>query len=325
MSLFSDFSIVVIGVIAVLITAHYVVIASINIAKHFRLSDEFTGMTILAIGTSLPEIITHIVGSIKIIKHPDSMHNISSLVIGTNVGSDVFQQNFLIGLVAVFAVLTVKRRHLVKNMGGLIFASVILLVFSFNGIVSRTEGLILCSAYLVYLYLLHKYDIDDDTEQVSSTGNPGLTVNIIILSGGFLIMGFAADKVLDASVEIVETLNISSSFFGIIVLGIATALPELMTVLVACLKRKTAISAGVLIGSNITNPMFALGLGAMLSTYTVPGVVIMYDLPVKIFTAILIYIMLRKNETINRPGGILLIVLYLIYIYLRNVYFPVDY
>ncbi len=138
-------------------------------------------------------------------------------------------------------------------------------------------------------------------------------------------MGYAADIVLNASVVIVETLNISSSFFGIIVLGIATALPELMTVLIACLKRKSGISAGVLIGSNITNPMFALGSGAIISTYIVPGVVIMYDLPIKIFTAILIYIMLRKNETMSRAGGILLIALYLIYIYLRNIYFPIDY
>jgi cation:H+ antiporter len=325
MALFSEFSIVIIGVIAVLITAHYVVIASINIAKHFRLSDEFIGMTVLAIGTSLPEIITHIVGSIKIISNPDAMHDISALVVGTNVGSDIFQQNVLIGLVAVFAVLTVKRKHFFKDVGGLIAASVILLVFSYNGIVSRLEGLILCSAYVCYLYLLHMYGTDDDTEEVPVEGKSGLMINTVILSGGLLIMGFAADKVLDASVEIVETLNISSSFFGVIVLGIASALPELMTVLIACLKRKTGISAGVLIGSNITNPMFALGSGAILSTYTVPGVVIMYDLPVKIFTAILIYMILRKNEVINRTGGIFLIGLYLIYIYLRNIYFPVDY
>ncbi len=156
MNLFSEFLIVIAGVITVLLTARYVVAASIKIAKYFNLSDEFIGMTILAIGTSLPEIITHVVGSYKIVTHPEQINEISALVVGANVGSDVFQQNFLVGLVAAAAVLTVQSKHLLKDIGGLVGASIILLLFSYNGIISRLEGIVLFLGYILYLYLLNK-------------------------------------------------------------------------------------------------------------------------------------------------------------------------
>ncbi len=178
--------------------------------------------------------------------------------------------------------------------------------------------------FSIYIYLI-KYGTEEKFEVTSSFSKPKLITKILILIICFTLMTFAANKVLDSSVTIVEALNISSSFFGVIVLGIASALPELMTVLIACWKRKVAISAGVLIGSNITNPMFALGLGAIISTYTVPRVVIFYDLPIKIVTALLIFFMLWKEQIMKKTSGIALIILYLIYIYFRNRYYPVDF
>jgi cation:H+ antiporter len=325
MELLLDFLIVIVGIIAVFLTAHYAIKSSINIAQHFKLSDEFIGMTILAIGTSLPEVITHIIGSLKIISHPEKMNELSALVIGTNVGSDIFQQNFLVGLVAVITALSVQRKHLLKDVGGLLGASVILLFFSYNGIISRVEGAVLFIGYILYLYLLRRYGDDDSLEAISKIDDPKLISDITILTISFIIMALCANEVLDSSVAIVEDLNISSSFFGIIVLGIAAALPELTTAITAGRKKKTALSTGVLIGSNVTNPLFALGSGALISTYTVPYAVIFYDLPVKIVTAILIYLMLWKGRTMKKSSGMLLIVLYLVYIYVRRIYYPVDF
>ena len=93
---------IIIGVIVILITGDFTINYCNRIGKHFRLSDAFLGMTILAIGTSFPEIIMHIVGSIKILKDPSLYTNMSNLLVGSNIGSDIFQQNFLLSMVAFF-------------------------------------------------------------------------------------------------------------------------------------------------------------------------------------------------------------------------------
>jgi len=308
----------------VLITAHHAVKNSVKIAKHFKLSDEFTGMTILAIGTSIPEIMTHIVGSISILRDKALLHEVSGLVVGTNIGSDIFQQNFLIGVVALIGVVVVTKKHLMKDVGGLVGAAVLVWVFSYNGFLSRLEGGILFIGYIAYLFVLKKYGVvDKQTKKLLNHDYDHTVKRIVLLVLCFAIMAIAADRMLAYSEVLVDALPISASFFGIIVLGIATAFPELMTSVIAAWKKKAKISAGILIGSNITNPMFALGLGALISTYTVPSVVVFYDLPVKIITALLILGLLWKGK-LSKRSGILLIIIYLVYLFVRNMMFPVD-
>jgi cation:H+ antiporter len=98
-----------------------------------------------------------------------------------------------------------------------------------------------------------------------------------------------------------------------------------MTALVSILKGQRDISAGILIGSNITNPLFGAGLGALISGYTVPAVIMVYDLPVKIATGVLLFIFLWRNENLGRYEALILIVLYIGYALLRAVFFPVDF
>ena len=107
---------------------------------------------------------------------------------------------------------------------------------------------------------------------------------------GFIVMAFTAHQVLDAATSIIERYHLSASFFGILVLGVASALPELSTSLLAALEGKGRISAGILLGSNVTNPLFAAGIGAMISTYTVSEALNFWDLPFKILTGLIIFI-----------------------------------
>ena len=250
------------------------------------------------------------------------MNSVSALVVGTNIGSDIFQQNFILPLVAIIGVVVVEKKHLIKDMGGLILAAVLVLLFSLNGTISRLEGGILFFGYLAYLFLLKKHSMADGNASLNHKAkHVGKDIMIIIVS--FIVMAFAADQMLRNSVLIVKDLDISASFFGIVLLGIVTAFPELITALVAVFKKKAKISAGVLIGSNITNPMFALGLGALISGYSVPSVVVMFDLPIKIITGLLILWFLWDKKMRKCEAG-LLILLYFAYILFRMAYFPVD-
>ena len=322
MALALSFIIVIVSAVIVLLMANYALKSSVSIAKKFKMSDEFIGMTILSIGTSLPEIITHVVGSFEILVQPSLMNSISALVVGTNIGSDIFQQNFIIAVVALIGIIVVERKHLLKDVGGLIAASALLLLFSYNGFISKLEGGVLFFGYIAYLFVLKKYGMVKG-EKTEHKAHDKTWKHVVIVLSSFVIMAFAADKMLNHSVILVKQLPISASFFGVILLGIAAAFPELMTSLIAIFKRKARISAGVLIGSNITNPMFALGLGAMISSYTVPKVVIWYDLPIKIATALLILWFLWKGRIKKWEAGVM-IFLYIAYLFFRNMYFPVD-
>jgi len=110
-----------------------------------------------------------------------------------------------------------------------------------------------------------------------------------------------------------------------VVLGVCTAMPELMTALVSIYKGQREISAGILIGSNITNPLLSAGLGAMISGYTVPNVIVAYDLPAKIFTGALIYVFLWRRQDLSRSEAIVLIALYFAYIAGREILFTADF
>lgn len=324
MALFESFSIVLLSAVVIIFAANYAIKSSVKIAKKFKMSDALIGMTILAIGTSIPEIITHVVGSYKILKDPSLMNELSGLVIGTNIGSDIFQQNFIIGLIGLVGIIFVHKNRLLSDVGSLIGAAVLVLVFSYNGVISRVEGGILIAAYLIYLYVLKKFDLYDGEEVEIEKDGDNLVKSISIIVISFALMTIAADMMLQHSEVLVKAMNISASFFGIIILGIVTAFPELTTSLIAVFKKKAKISAGILIGSNITNPMFALGLGALISSYTVPGVVVMFDLPFKIITGFLLFFMLLKGK-LKKWHAVVLILLYLAFLFFRNMYFPVDF
>jgi cation:H+ antiporter len=317
--------VVVVGVVLILVCARLVVGSSIGLARRYGLSDSFIGMTVLSIGTSLPEIITHLAASFRILREPELMDKMSAISIGTNIGSDVFQQNFLLGVVALVGAVTVTKRELRMNVGGLVVAAVALFIFSIGGVITRLEGAILAGGYIVYLYGLERRGEELPADNPSDKTGRSLWKLVVETVAGFAVMSVAADRALDSAVVIVEHTFLSYSFFGVLILGIAAALPELTTSLLTAIKRRTAMSAGILIGSNITNPAFALGLGALISRYTVPAVVTWYDMPVKIITAAVIYFILRKHTTMRNRHALVLIVAYLGYLLIRQAYFPTDY
>jgi len=228
-------------------------------------------------------------------------------------------------VVGIIGTIVVIKKNLISEVGGLIAAAMLVLIFSIGGYISRTEGFILLLAYFAYLLYLKLRGIKEKFNSKNHLKKNQVIISIILVILAFIIVSFVADFVLNQSEKLVQLLPLSASFFGIIILGVATALPELMTSLVAIIKKKSDISAGILIGSNITNPLFGIGLGALISGYTVPNVVIYYDLPFKIVTAVLIFIFLMSGRKLKLWESILLIISFLAYLFVRSIYFPVDF
>lgn len=321
----ADFSILFGGVAAILLLAELVIRQTQRLAHHYGFSGTFAGLTLLSIGTSLLEITTHVIGSVRIVRDPRTIDTLSALLIGSNVGSDIFQQNVVLPLVGLLAAVVVERRNLVIEVGGLIAASALLWLACAGGFISRIEGALLVAAYAAYLGYLGRNGMRDDipiTNRRLARRPLGLCMALIVAS--FIGMALAANPVLDAATRLMARLPMSASLFGVLVLGVCAALPELATALIAVARGEKAVSAGILIGSNITNPLLGVGLGAMISTYTVPKVVLWYDLPIKIATGVLLYAFLARHERSRRRELLLLLAAYFAYVLLRPLLFARD-
>ncbi|MBT4805438.1 sodium:calcium antiporter [Candidatus Woesearchaeota archaeon] len=334
----SEILTLIVSVIAILILAEIAVRNSIRLAHHFNWSGTFIGLTILSIGTSIPEIMSAVVGSIDIVKEPSLMNTISGLIIGTNVGSDIFQQSFILAVVGLIGTIVVVKKNIISEVGALIAGAVLMWIMTIGGTINRFEGFIMFVAYIAYLFYLKKRQKKKKHEDLNikhivhakikkkrKLPDWKIVFQITTIIIAFVIMAFAANIVIKTSTKLVSQLSISASFFGVLLLGIASALPELTTALVAVFKNKKGISAGVLIGSNVTNPLMGLGLGAMISGYAIPKVTMFYDLPFKIGIACLIFWFLWRNEKLNKWEAIILIIIFITYLVLRNFLFPIDF
>lgn len=321
----ADLLIVLGGALAILLVAEVVIRLTLRLARHYGLSGSFVGLTILSIGASLLEIMTHVAGSLRILREPETMNTLSGLLLGSNVGTDIFQQNFVLPLVGLIGTVAIARRMLVTEVGALIAASVLLWLACLGGAVTRNEGGLLVLTYLAYLYYLGRVRHDSRSRERSLLPRFRAPLLAFFITASFIAMGLLADPVLAAAERLVALLPFSASLFGVLVLGICAALPELMTALVSILKGQRDIAAGILIGSNITNPLFGAGLGALISGYAVPAVIVVYDLPVKIATGALLFVFLWRRENLSHREALILLALYIGYVLLRAVFFPADF
>jgi cation:H+ antiporter len=254
-----DIGIIAAGILIVTLLSEVAIRESLALAQRFNWSGAFVGLSILSIGTSLPEIMTQVAGSVAILREPALLDTMSGLMLGSNIGSDIFQQNFVLPLVALIGGVVVARRRREEELIGLIAASSLLWLLALDGLLTRGEGAVLALAYLAYLAYLARAERPSHARPRPHAPQRHLLLALAVLVASFAVMSAATIELVAACERLVSRLPLSASFFGIVVLGIATALPELTTALISILKGERGISSGILIGSNITNPCLASG------------------------------------------------------------------
>ncbi len=325
--------------LAVLILgANHAVKKLIGIANYFKLSSTFMGMTVLSVATSLPEITSHFTASVNILRGTLDFQTGSAIVLGANIGSDVVQQTLIMGVVVLLSgTLYFRRYFLWKSMIPMIGTTIMCLILGWDGDYSRIDGAILFGTFLAYTYYLyvderkHYKEADNQInsseleEEVPANGREVLRDAFITIALLVLIIG-CATFVLSATEIIVDRTGVGGSLIGVITLGLASALPELTTALAGIRHKEAGISFGTLVGSNITNPLLAIGGGALISTYAVPRPLLVWDLPWETMTGILLWVILWfNNGKLGKKSAIYLIVIYFIYIFFRSFVFNIDF
>jgi cation:H+ antiporter len=305
----------IVGVLGLWGSAELLIYAAQIISKKLNISQTFIGLTVLSIGTTLPELGAHIASSIDILKGI----NLSDVAIGTNVGSNIIQITMILGIIALLMVVKSSKTFMRKDYVIMLGAIVLLFLLSLDGNLSRLEGFILAALYLGYLYKLGQREHFVDKVDNNYKPKKLWLYTLMIPVGIALLLFFAQLAVKNAHFTAME-MGVSDSLIGALVLGVGTALPELAAALVALKNRASGMSMGVLVGSNITNPLFGVGIGALISGYTVGSRILFFDIPVWFIVSLVAFAMFRTRMKIDKKEGIALILLYIVYAYIRIVY-----
>lgn len=318
------------ALVVLMFAAERAVIKIHALADHFGFSCTFAGLTIFSLTTSLPEIFAHLTASVNILAGTMDYRIASGTVLGANIGSDVIQQTLILGLVVILmGGLKFSKEFLLTVYLPMIGTTLMCIILGWDGIYSRLDGLILVgtfAAYMVFLYYreegrrLKGYFYTKDEVNVPWDSFIALSCMVLMI--------FSAHFLLLATENIVSATGLGASLIGVVTIGVASAAPELFTAISGVRQKAVGISIGTLIGSNITNPLLAIGGGALISTYWVPPPLIYWDLAMETITAalLLLYLLFKKEPGhLGKAGAFYLIGLYVFYLVIRIQYFTHDF
>ena len=283
---------------------NWLVNGGVAIAQKFRVSNLIIGMTIVAYGTSTPELAASIAAA--------GEH--SAIILGNIIGSNIANVGMVIGIAAILVPLAVKKSVLRKEIPIMLGVSVLLVVLSLDGELSQFDGIFLLvglGIFAIYTFKDAMKQRDNDLETVSSKGNVVLK-SIGFIGIGIVLLYFGAILTVDNAVILAKEFGLSEKIIGLTVIAIGTSLPELITSIIAIRKGHSEIGIGNIIGSNIYNILMIMGVGAALG-----GVVIASDVYVDYAIMILFSISILialKTKLINRTMGICLTMGYIVYL-----------
>lgn len=311
--MFTDFIFLICGLVILIYGANFLVDGGAALAHRLKVSAMVIGLTIVAFGTSAPELVVNIVSSAK---------GSSALALGNVLGSNIFNILAILGVTALIAPLGVKKTTTWIEIPLAVFAAVLLLFLvqdEPSGIITRTEGIFLLglfAVFLLYTFALAKYGGTGDGEEVKIKNlSAGKSVLWIVLGLIGLIAG--GRLLVDGAVSIAQNLGISERIIGLTIVSIGTSLPELATSVIAARKKNTDIAIGNVVGSNLFNTFLILGTSATITPIKTPSGSFM-DLFVNIIAAALLFLFIftGKGRKINRWEGGILLAVYILYLIL---------
>ncbi len=330
----------ILGFFGLYFGAKFVIISLENIADRLNISHIMVGLTILSIGTSLPEIAVSIMGGIDKILGIDPY--IDGIVIGNKVGSFLTQITVIIGILAVSQPIFVSKWELRREGPMLLISVLVFLFFSLDGILTQFEALIMIIIYLIYLIFViwsekHLQKIKIESKKIekerldavsfepvkSPRKKSSLARDIGIFLVGLIVLIIAAETTLLSAHDLSKEFHIPENVIGILLVGFGTSLPELIADLTAIRRGSFGLAIGDILGSNVCDILLATGSGAILINFNVPVIILVFDIPILFLALFLVLYLLWTEKTLKRWEGSLLIGFYSVYVILKLLFFQI--
>ncbi len=301
--------------------AEWLVKGASSLARSLGLTPLVIGLTVVAFGTSAPELVISIISSFQ---------EKSMIAVGNVVGSNICNIALVLGLASLFMPIKTNASVVKRDIPIMLGISLYLLLISLNSKIGRLEGATLLGGIIIYVCLNYYYAVKatkqassgerfskelaaEDIEYISSRAR-----QIALIVTGILFVVAGAQILIDSAVKIMHTFGISEKFIGLTVVALGTSLPELATSVVAAIKKEMDISIGNLVGSNVFNILGVLGAASLVRPVLIPGGFIqsglLIDYLVMLFISFLPWAMMRKTNTVMRRDGVVLLFCYVGYI-----------
>ncbi|HUS85670.1 MAG TPA: calcium/sodium antiporter [Bacteroidales bacterium] len=296
--------------------AGWLVEGSASIARKYGISELVIGLTVVGFGTSMPEFIVNVIASINA--------EAGDIVIGNIIGSNNFNLLFIIGVSGLIAPLVVQGTTVWKEIPFSLLAIVVLMIlandrFLFHAesdVLGRIDGIVLLAFFCGFIYYIFRAVRSDQHLQFESgkVHGSGRVAVIIVLGLAALIIG--GKLMVDGAVSIAEAMNVSNKLIGLTIVSAGTSMPELATSIVAARKGKADLAVGNIIGSNIFNILFILGISVLVRPvsyaidFNIDGWVLIVG-TVFLFVAMF----MGKKRKVDRWEAVLFLIAYLAYIY----------
>lgn len=254
---------IVVGLLLLVKGADYLVKGASALARKYNISDLAIGLTIVAFGTSAPELVVNVFAAVQ--NHPD-------LVLGNIVGSNNFNLFVILGLAGVIVPLTVQSSTVWKEIPFSLLAAILLFLLandamffgSEHNTLSRIDGMLLLIGFGAFLYYVYRQARNSGSE-CSSPQTMTLFRMVLLILGGLAGLVIGGRLVVSGSVSIAQEFGVSEKIIGLTIVAMGTSLPELATSVVAAIKKNSEIAIGNIVGSNIFNILFILGISSVIT------------------------------------------------------------
>ncbi|MBQ8889266.1 MAG: calcium/sodium antiporter, partial [Bacteroidaceae bacterium] len=302
------------GLALILLGANGLTDGAAAIAKRFKISDLVIGLTIVAFGTSTPELV---------VSATAALGGSAEMAIGNVVGSNIFNVLAIIGVTALVMPIKVGQSTMSKEIPLMILCSIVLAcmandVFLDGGstnVISRIDGLVLLGFFLIFLRYTFAIARDGNPEdETTEIKEMPIWKSVLFILGGLVGLIYGGQLFVDGASGIASSLGVSESIIGLTIVAGGTSLPELATSVTAALKKNAGIAVGNVVGSNLFNVFFILGCSATISPLPMGGINNV-DMAVLIGSSILFWLVgwFFKKRTITRIEGALLVICYVAY------------
>ena len=306
-----SFFLILIGFILLILGGNWLLKSAVSISLGLKIPKIIIGMTVVSFATSAPELIVSINSAVN--GYPD-------LALGNVIGSNIANLALVLGITLLIAEMDVQKSFFTTNWPVMMVASILLFLFLHNDyLISDLEGLIFILFlifFLVYLFRFQNYDIIDDLpEDVDLL--PASKTFIFFLLGSVGLWG-GSEMLITGATDLAITLGVGERLIGVTVVSVGTSIPELAASIIAVLKKEKAISLGNLIGSNIFNILAVVGITSLITPIPANDhVIYTNDIYWMLLVSMVlpILILLPKKMELKRKSGIVLLLLYVVFIY----------
>ena len=316
--MFFNILMIIIGFIFLVLGANLLVKGSSNIAKKFHIPEILLGLTIVALGTSAPELIITITSA---------KAGATDLIIGNAIGSNLCNLLLILGLMAIIRPVLIDDDARKIHIPIALFSAIIILIIELNNFgstqsfINRVDGIglvILFISYFTYPIFTEIKDIRRSYKEAKISGNTkkvNILLSIIFIIIGVLLLKYGGDFVVDSATIIAEYLNISERIIGLTIVAIGTAIPELITSIIAVIRNDNDLAVGNLVGSCVINLFLILGIGAIITPLEFSAE-FTHNLILLIFSTFILWIFnfVGKKNTITRFKGFILLLMFSFYI-----------